>query len=243
MQTRINKQKAVADKVLAKLELLDTYCIVAGGAPRDWYLGKPATDIDVYLHFPHVPYMRQRKLLEVLEFPIKSVHENWIIPELYEGNKCVKHLYNTEVDGEKVQIMFMSKPTFTCVVDTFPISISKAWYKNQQIKLTEDFKNSIKHKIIWKTVDNYSEDNKYLLKIKDKFSDYKYVTVEEANNIIKEANKDKLIKDLKFELDTVRTVHRDTTEKLKEQITELEAKNRELRIKLRSTTNNFFDTY
>ena len=179
----IDRQKYVADIVLSKLELLDRSCIVAGGAPRDWYLGKEATDIDVYLHDsrPEYIYHNQRiRLLNVLGFEIDSKHEDWTVPELYKSNHYVSHLYNVTYLGEKVQIIFVSQPTFVAVIDTFPISISKAWYKRGEFQTTDDFDLSIKHKILYKTVDSYEEDNKYLLKIREKFNDYSYVTKEQV---------------------------------------------------------------
>lgn len=47
---RIKHQQKVADDVLNLLEIIDPACIVAGGAPRDWYMGDVAKDIDVFLH-------------------------------------------------------------------------------------------------------------------------------------------------------------------------------------------------
>lgn len=180
MQTKIDHQKSVADRVLSKLELLDRYCIVAGGAPRDWSLGNEATDIDVYLHYPIPTTAQQRiSLLNHLGFLIESKHENWQLPEIYEANHHILHLYNCEFSGEKIQIIFVDQPTFTSVVDTFPISISKVWYKRGEIGVTEDFENSVRHKVLYKTVDSYKEDNKYLLKIKNKFSNYRYITKQE----------------------------------------------------------------
>lgn len=70
--------------------------------------------------------------------------------------------------------MFVNQPTFTSVVDTFPISISKAWYKKGQIKTTGDFEYSARHRVIWKTVESYKDDSKYITKIRNKFSDYEY---------------------------------------------------------------------
>jgi tRNA nucleotidyltransferase/poly(A) polymerase len=45
-------QQSVADSLLARLEAIDPHCIIAGGAPRDWYLGRLANDLDVYLYIP-----------------------------------------------------------------------------------------------------------------------------------------------------------------------------------------------
>jgi hypothetical protein len=186
MVTKIEHQKAVADKVLSKLELLDKYCIVAGGAPRDWYLGNEASDIDVYLHYPLSTKAQQRiDLLNELGLNIQpKTYEDWQIPELYQTNHHISQLYNSVIQGEKVQVIFVNKPTFTSVVDTFPISISKVWYKNKKIKTTKEFEASIQHKILWKTVDQYKEDNKYLVKIRDRFSDYIYVTKEIGNKFM-----------------------------------------------------------
>lgn len=221
---KIAHQKQVADKVLGKLELLDPRCIVAGGAARDWYLNKPAKDIDVFLYAPHLHLASIRvNALRKLGFDITSAYENWNIDEIYKHNKYVKCLYNTVVDGENVQIIFMIESTYTSVVDMFPISISKVWYKNQQIKLTDDFKNSVKHKIIWRTLYSYLEDDKYINKIKDKFSDYEYVTTAEAVQIISEGDKNKLINELKQQL-----------YKLESENKELQSKHREALIKLRS---------
>jgi hypothetical protein len=194
MITKIEHQKTVADKVLSKLELLDRYCIVAGGAPRDWYLGNEATDIDVYLFDSRSTYIysdQRLGLLNELGLNINTKYENWKRPEMYQSNHHIKHLYNSEIDGEQIQIIFMGKPTFTSVIDTFPISISKIWYKGGEIRTTQDFEDSVKYKVLWKTVDEYKEDNKYLLKIKSKFSDYKYITKEQlqAIKVIKEAVK------------------------------------------------------
>ena len=180
VQTKIDTQMSVANIVLSKLELLDRNCIIAGGAPRDWYLGNLATDIDVYLHYPIWTTVRQRVgLLNELGLTVQSKHENWEVNEIYQTNHHIKQLYNCELLGEKIQVMFVDEPTFTSVVDTFPISISKAWYKKGTIGTTQDFKDSVKYKILWKTVDNYKEDDKYITKIKAKFSDYLYIPKEE----------------------------------------------------------------
>lgn len=38
----IEKQKDVANIIYDRLRLADPHCILAGGAPRDWYFGKEA---------------------------------------------------------------------------------------------------------------------------------------------------------------------------------------------------------
>ena len=60
----IEQQKLVADKVLNQLYLICPEAIVAGGAPRDWYLGKPANDIDVYFSSTTTTASKLNKQLE-----------------------------------------------------------------------------------------------------------------------------------------------------------------------------------
>lgn len=78
MNYKVNRQKLVADDILSRLELLDPRCIVAGGAPRDWHLGKTAKDIDVFLYTPQLnsAYIREHTLKR-LGFSINSFYENW----------------------------------------------------------------------------------------------------------------------------------------------------------------------
>ncbi len=44
----IAKQKALADRVYAMLGKFDV--LLAGGAPRDWHIGRAARDLDFYVY-------------------------------------------------------------------------------------------------------------------------------------------------------------------------------------------------
>ena len=50
----IRHQQAVADYFIALMRSIDPYVCVAGGAPRDWFLGKPAADIDIFYQCPTI---------------------------------------------------------------------------------------------------------------------------------------------------------------------------------------------
>ena len=62
----IEHQKAVAKSVLKKLQTLDLYAVLAGGACRDWLLDKEATDLDFYMYYN--PKYPSSSLEEVLHF-------------------------------------------------------------------------------------------------------------------------------------------------------------------------------
>ena len=42
----VESQKQLADEILLKISMYDPYVIVAGGAPRDWWMGRQAAAIN-----------------------------------------------------------------------------------------------------------------------------------------------------------------------------------------------------
>jgi len=141
-QELIAKQKAIADDVLEKLFMIDPYCIVAGGAPRDWWHGKPANDVDAFVHVRDGTTLGIINLmLEKAGFTTTSYKEEGSIPEMYKKNpdlRCVINIGNYETP---VQIMIMREPTWDSVINKFPLSICKAWYKHGKVDVDKDFLN------------------------------------------------------------------------------------------------------
>lgn len=48
-EEKIEYQKMVAEEAYNFLKTVDPECVLAGGAPRNWHLGKPAKDLDFWL--------------------------------------------------------------------------------------------------------------------------------------------------------------------------------------------------
>jgi hypothetical protein len=171
----IAHQQKVADLVLKQLFTIDPFSIVAGGAPRDWYLGKPATDIDAFFYDGRGYTLKTiKQMLESAGFEITQIKLGDKIPELYKKNPSLKGVFEANINGITVQMMRMSKPTFDCVLPNFPLSICHIWYKNNRIVPEKHFLRSVKHKLIYKTSDIYNSEHSYVKKILDKFPDYKY---------------------------------------------------------------------
>ena len=173
----IEKQKVVADYVLGKFESIDPTCIIAGGAPRDWYFGKEASDIDLFFYFR--PDLQMSHIMDALErvgmmeyFLQEKSGES--IPEHYKRNPYLSRVFEFHVEGVKVQAMQMLEPTFKSCVGLFPLSICKAWYKNGKISTSKDFDLSMKINSIYITNKLYNDADSYLQKIKGKFPDYKW---------------------------------------------------------------------
>jgi hypothetical protein len=174
----ITKQKSIADGVLNVLFSIDPYCIVVGGAPRDWYMGSPADDIDVFFYTtPNSTIHMVKAQLEHVGFVIESTKDGSKVPEHYQKNPYLKCVFDCVVQGTKVQLMLMREPTFRSVVPEFPLSLSKVWYKYKSINTTKEFEISVRTRVIFKTSKLYSDGDLYVQKIKNKFKDFEYFDV------------------------------------------------------------------
>lgn len=170
---KIAQQKAVADEVLNRLFSIDPHSIVAGGAPRDWYMGYPASDIDVFF-YTTVSLDLVDELLRhvgIVEYQVKTGHN---IPEWYKLNPELRVVYEFDLRGERVQLMLMKSSTFSSVVPKFPVSISKIWYKDKTIHPTNEFKLGRATNSIIQTGELYGDTHAYIQKIKAKFPSFAY---------------------------------------------------------------------
>lgn len=171
----ITKQKAIADEVLSKLEAIDPFVIVAGGAPRDWWYGKEATDIDVFLHIPADRAQKHmKKQFSALGLNVVSVKTGEFLPDNYKMNPDLVAVFNVAGYDTPVQVMVMRTPTFTSVLPKFALSVCMAWYKDGKIRTDKHFDNSVKHKVIYRRNEVYNNEHQYVKKILGKFPEYKY---------------------------------------------------------------------
>lgn len=187
---KIRHQKAVSDKVLYMVSVLDDTALVAGGAPRDWYLGLPASDLDVYVCIPYTSTLTVGTVIDSLKLQgfediqevgdsrINSFDKNNMIaseskpsPE-YCYDPYILMVLQTVFEGEVVQFIISTRDHQETIKD-FYTSLSMAWYKDATIFTTKLFEMSIKNKVIVVTGTQFL-GNKYHEKIKSKFSDYQW---------------------------------------------------------------------
>jgi len=179
----IESQKAIADELLKRVESLDPFCIVAGGAPRDWYMGNEANDIDLYFHLPmHWTLgLIEIKLKELFHDVLKIDHVTFNHTWKYETMKDIKHIFNIEFQGLKVQLIHMMKPTFSCVVDKFSTTICQAWYKHRQIRTTFDFDIALAaNAIVINDKEGYTMENAHVKKMIERFKSYSVMSKDRA---------------------------------------------------------------
>lgn len=176
----IQEQKDIGKELLDKLFILCPSVAIAGGAARDWYLGKEARDLDIYLSYrPSQPIHNNGNIIadwlgvDRGDFKVLGVQfdENKDQSETYAINPDVRCVYEFEYKGITVQIINMH--TEYVDVDEFCLSICQAWTTDcSTIHTTKDFEYSIKNRVIYKTGEIYLEKARYIEKMKSRFPEY-----------------------------------------------------------------------
>jgi hypothetical protein len=151
MREEIDKQIAKADAVLEQLKSFGA--VVAGGAPRDWYMSKPANDIDVFI----AGQPSKEALSEALGL------ETCNMVELGEGHYAGRHerfvgFSFEDEDGQEFQILCHNKKSVEDIVKDFPNSLSMAiYYGKGRFWYDEWFKIGMDYGVGW-----YNDSSSYL---------------------------------------------------------------------------------
>lgn len=172
----IKQQKQLADTILQKLEAADPDAICAGGAPRDWFFDKPARDIDIFMYqgSEYYPLCNIERKLKACGFDVSmkgfSADE---FTAVYQKNPDVHAVYDVDYPGSStpVQIIVMKKSTFS-LLDSFPLSICKVWYKNGHVNTTTDFDITVASNVMFRTCKGYANSDAYIQKVQSKYPEF-----------------------------------------------------------------------
>jgi hypothetical protein len=168
---KIDEQKKIADEILSTLSTIDKGCILAGGAPRDWYLGNPASDLDFYFENHEWNIMDIHRKLDALGLPTNCQEGDF---QLYERNPHILAVFSGDVGGIVAQFICVNQsPTYA--VREFALDLSQAWYTQGRVWTTNDFDIATSKKIIRITNNLYGDGDAYVQKILAKFPDYTFV--------------------------------------------------------------------
>lgn len=173
----IETQKQIAKEVLEELEVIDPTCILAGGAPRDWFFNKPASDLDFYIYdarcFGQSDWQKRldKTLLDVK--PLGFIEGE--TDEDYLSMKELRYVFEGEYYGVKIQVMIMNKSTYSSVVNHFCVDTSKIWWKGGSIIPTWDFLLAHATKTL-KYNEGHEAKERYMLKMKEKYPTYRVIT-------------------------------------------------------------------
>jgi len=166
----IAQQKQVADEILDGLMVADPHCILAGGAPRNWWLGKPANDLDFYVHWQHANQDVEIGRFKRMGFDVTRLEQS--NEEHYQTMPSLGRVWECEYKGIKVQFMVMREPTFKTVIPSMGTSVCKAWYKGGRIRYTLDFLVSHINNVMF-LGEGYTGEEMHVKKMKEYFPDYR----------------------------------------------------------------------
>lgn len=171
----IELQKQIANNMLNLVETyFDPTCIVAGGAPRDWYFGNVANDIDLFLYWrcdlPNYYFEDKMKDLGIAV----TIHSFGSVNNTYHKNPNIHRVFDAVVSGVPVQFILMHEKTFKSVVPTFPLSICRIWYKHGETHKTKEFEYTVSRNAIVQLDNTYADGVGYVKKIRNKFPEFSF---------------------------------------------------------------------
>lgn len=191
------KQMRVTDRVMSILSDNNVKFKVAGGAPRDWYLGNTAKDVDIFYEKSSVKYNFKNDglihcftttegcyLNEMLKKELSAKEFDEIIPSGgYDLNPDINAVYDTIIDG--VNFQFIEVFELDDLIKNFSHSISMIEYcGNEGFKPSKLFIASLWNKVIIETGEVYSNGEAYKQRLQEKFPNYKFINKQEAFDLL-----------------------------------------------------------
>ncbi len=154
--------------VLIHLEESGCFGTIAGGAIRDMLLQKPVSDIDVF----YEGELNEKSLSSYLT-QIKAANQT------YPDGFTVTH--NVSLTGLPVPIQLIQVKDIVKHIETFPTQMSRVWYAHEDglHGIDLDFVHNVKHnEFVW----DAKVDMPYYDKLKEKYSDWKHVFLDPADD-------------------------------------------------------------
>lgn len=167
----IENQKEIAKEVLTKLQACDPHCILAGGAPRNWFFNKEAKDLDFYIYLKRETIGANELRFKSIGLDVKRMEFEELKSSSYKFMQHLFRVYEGEYKGENVQVMVMHEPTFTSVVDDFGVSICEFWWNGGEVKATKQALTSVLTKKLFYKND-YSAKETHVEKMVYYFPEY-----------------------------------------------------------------------
>lgn len=171
-EIKIHHQQSVAAYIIALLRQIDPHACVAGGAPRDWYLGIPAQDLDFYYNpAPSTEFHIKEHLERILNMQVDfHTSEEYSVFE----HEYLENVFVVDLQGCKLQFIALRPPYQSETIHTtFPFDICQVKYTpGKGIHTTEVFLNAVKTKTVSQVDNLYNSD--YGSKIEQRFESLGY---------------------------------------------------------------------
>lgn len=166
-----HNEKRLGEEVLQRIKKIDPNAIIAGGAPRDWWMGKECSDIDIYLKAPELSSDPLRQAaISLLGF--NRVRSMSAVDEDYEGISDLLAVFEFDYEGKTFNIMFMDEYCAFPYTGHFSCSICEIYYDGQYHPSPKFMKTLLDKVIILS--DDVDENTKHVQKIAGKFPGYTF---------------------------------------------------------------------
>lgn len=185
----IENQKEIAKEVLTKLQACDPHCVLAGGAPRNWFFNKEANDLDFYIYLKHETIGANKLRFKSIGLELKQMEFEELKNSSYKFMQHLFRVYEGTYKGESVQVMVMHEPTFDSVVNDFGVSICEFWWNGSEVKATKQALTGILTKKLFYKND-YSAKETHVEKMVYYFSEYSLAPYSEFEDAYKKLHTD-----------------------------------------------------
>lgn len=179
----IDEEKELAKEILDTLEIICPHAILAGGAPRDWYMGNKCNDFDFYFNLDPQSTMRSNvtQLNKVLpEGMVRSKVVETKPNALYKHMKALRCVHYYTYKGREIQLIQLHTLSDVFkVVDNMSCSICMVWWKGKDVVPSADFMLTYKTEMMYLNKD-YSWSDPHPKKMRERFPDYTCGTGERA---------------------------------------------------------------
>jgi len=177
----IQDEKDLAEEILDAITIICPHTILAGGAPRDWYMGNTCNDFDFYFSLDPDSTMTSNteQLSRILPKGMVRVKDLEVRSDImYKHMKDLRRIHYYTYKGREVQLIQLDrlKSVFNAV-DNMSCSICKVWWKGKEVVPTKDFLLSYKTGIMYLNKD-YSWSDPHPKKMRERFPDFSCGTVE-----------------------------------------------------------------
>lgn len=181
--SKIEFQKQLAEKVLSDLKVIDPRAYLAGGAPRDWEFGEEANDLDYYYFTQAQTIPESATQLQRLFPKVVMSGETRGDVKLYEHMKGLRRIWNTTIEGVKVQFIQMDTiEDREKAWERMSVSLCKIKMGAFGVDKHRDFKLSVGSGTMFLT-EGYSWNDPHPNKIFERFKD-KFMIVNSAEDAI-----------------------------------------------------------
>lgn len=179
-------QRQLAETILQAVRNIDRHAIIAGGAPRDWYLGMRANDIDIFINSGVYNSLGRDNFVYLLSNVIDDISVNQYEYELSElgqdlpqeyASEHIQRVFQAEINGQVFQFIVCTGSTFN-IVRTFPFTASRCWcvpsnVLDGEIQVYSSDGQDLQDRVLRFTETLTQRNQRYFNKIVERFPDWR----------------------------------------------------------------------